>query len=63
MVDRLGHLLALQVTAADKQDRAQVETLAEAVREITGEHVQLAYVDQGYTGQSASEAAENTAFS
>jgi transposase len=30
-VDTLGHLLALHVTAADKQDRAQVEKLAEAV--------------------------------
>jgi len=30
-VDTLGHLLALHVTAADQQDRAQVEKLAEAV--------------------------------
>lgn len=57
-VDTLGHLLALHVTAADEQDRAQVETLAEAVQEVTGEHVQLAYVDQGYTGENAAQAAE-----
>ncbi len=57
VVDTLGHLLALHVTAADEQDRAQVETLAEAVQEITGEHVELAYVDQGYTGENAAEAA------
>jgi len=57
-VDTLGHLLALHVTAADEQDRAQVARLAEAVQEITGEHVELAYVDQGYTGQNAAEAAE-----
>ena len=57
-VDTLGHLLALHVTAADEQDRAQVATLAEAVQQITGEHVELAYVDQGYTGQNAAEAAE-----
>lgn len=57
-VDTLGHLLALHVTAADEQDRAQVETLAEAVQQITGEHVELAWVDQGYTGENAAQAAE-----
>jgi transposase len=56
-VDTLGHLLALQVTAADIQDRAVVGELAEAVQEATGESVTLAYVDQGYTGSSAAEAA------
>ena len=54
----LGHLLALHVTAADEQDRAQVEKLAEAVQEITGKNVELAYVDQGYTGENAAQAAE-----
>jgi transposase len=53
-VDTLGHLLALHVTAADEQDRAQVE----AVQEITGESIELAYVDQGYTGENAAQAAE-----
>lgn len=57
-VDTLGHLLALHVTAADKQDRAQVEKLAEAVQQITGESIELAYVDQGYTGENAAIAAE-----
>jgi transposase len=52
-VDTLGHLLALHVTAADEQDRAQVEKLAEAVQEITGDTIELAYVDQGYTGENA----------
>lgn len=28
------------------------------MQEITGEHVELAYVDQGYTGEAAAEAAE-----
>jgi transposase len=58
-VDTLGHLLALHVTAADEQDRAQVERLAAEVQQITGDHVELAYVDQGYTGQAAEEAAAN----
>ena len=57
-VDTLGHLLALHVTAADEQDRAQVETLVEAVQEITGENIKLAYVDQGYTGENAAQAAD-----
>lgn len=56
-MDTLGHLLTLHVTAADEQDRTQIALLTEAVQEITGEHVNLAYVDQGYTGQNAAEAA------
>ena len=56
-VDTLGHLLALHVTPANEQERDQVGVLAEAVQEATGENVQLAFVDQGYTGQEAAEAA------
>jgi transposase len=57
-VDTLGELLALVVTPANEQDRAQVERLAAAVQDVTGETVELAYVDQGYTGDAAAEAAE-----
>src|SRR5499427_8190809 len=57
-VDTLGHLLALCVTAADEQDRAQVSELAKRVQEETGETVEIAYVDQGYTGENAADAAE-----
>jgi transposase len=56
-VDTLGHLLALHVTPATEQDRAQVGQLAQAVQEVTGEQVELAYVDQGYTGEAAQEQA------
>jgi transposase len=56
-VDTLGHLLALHVTAADEQDRAQVAELAGAVQEATGESVEVAFVDQGYTGTGAAEEA------
>lgn len=52
-VDTLGHLLALLVTPANEQDRAQVAALAEAVQTATGEHVEVAFVDQGYTGEQA----------
>lgn len=57
-VDTLGHLLALCVTAADEQDRAQVAELAKRVQEETGETVEIAFVDQGYTGENAADAAE-----
>jgi transposase len=56
-VDTLGHLLALCVTAADEQDRAQVEQWAEQVQAGTGENVELAFVDQAYTGDQAAQAA------
>jgi len=56
-VDTLGHLLSLHVTAADEQDRAQVGKLAKAVQKETGKSVELAYVDQGYTGETPAEAA------
>jgi transposase len=58
-VDTLGNLLALQVTAANAQDRDQVASLAADVQVVTGESVEIAYVDQGYTGESAAaQAAE-----
>jgi transposase len=56
-VDTLGHLLALRVTAASEQDRAQVGELVEAVQEATGATVEVAYVDQGYTGENAAQQA------
>src|SRR5438477_3950805 len=51
-VDTLGQLLALRVTPANEDDRAQVGEVVQAVQELTGETVELAYVDQGYTGSS-----------
>lgn len=56
-VDTLGHLLALHVTPANDQDRAQVAALAAAVQDATGKTVTLAYVDQGYTGDLPRQAA------
>jgi transposase len=56
-VDTLGHLLGLHVTAADEQDRAQVAQLAEQVQAVTGAAVEVAFVDQGYTGDQPAEAA------
>ena len=56
-VDTLGHLLSLHVTPADEQDRDQVGRLSKAVQKETGKSVELAYVDQGYTGDRPAEAA------
>jgi len=57
-VDTLGHLLALHIAPANEQDRAQVGQLAAAVQEVTGHHVELAFVDQGYTGDEPAQAAK-----
>lgn len=57
-VDTLGHLLAARVSAASEQDRAQVTDLAAAVQDVTGHHVELAFVDQGYTGDTPAAAAQ-----
>ena len=56
-VDTMGNLLALKVTAANEQERAQVAELAKRLQEVTGGTVELAFVDQGYTGESAAEQA------
>jgi transposase len=57
-VDTLGQLLAVLVTPANEQDRAQVAALAEQIQEVTGQSVEVAFVDQGYTGPQPAEAAE-----
>jgi transposase len=53
-VDTLGHLLALRVSPANEDDRQEVKKLSEEIQRATGETVELAYVDQGYTGERAS---------
>jgi len=57
-VDTLGQLLAVLVTPANEQDRAQVEALAEQIQEATGDSVEVAFVDQGYTGEQPAADAE-----
>src|SRR5262245_61950251 len=52
-VDTLGHLLALTITPANEQERDQVAELARQVQAATGQNVEVAYVDQGYTGEDA----------
>jgi len=57
-VDTLGQLLAVQVTPADAQERAQVADLTARVQEVTGGTVTAAFVDQGYTGETAAAQAQ-----
>jgi transposase len=56
-VDTFGYLLALHVTPANADDRAGVGRLAEAIQEATGDNVEIAFVDQGYTGEKPAAAA------
>jgi transposase len=56
-VDTLGHLLALKVTAANEPERAQVGDLVEEIQALTGDKVEVAFVDQGYTGEEPAAAA------
>lgn len=50
--------MALHVTPADEQDRAQMTELAQAVQQATQQNVELAYVDAGYTGERARQDAQ-----
>jgi len=54
---RLARAAAV-VTPANAQDRAQVGALAEEVQTASGQSVTLAYADQGYTGDTPAQAAE-----
>lgn len=56
-VDTLGLLLAVHITPANEQERAQVAELARHVQHVTGQTVKLAFADQGYTGDTAAQAA------
>lgn len=57
-VDTLGQLLALHVTPTNEQGRAQVKVLAQQVQQMTEESVEVAFVNQGYTGTQAPQSAE-----
>jgi len=55
-VDTLGYLLALHVTRPMSRI-AHRSRAGQASTANHGENVELAYVDQGYTGEAAEEAA------
>ncbi len=51
-------MIALAIAPANEQERAQVSDLSKAVQEATGQNVALAFVDRGYTGDNAADAAK-----
>ena len=57
-VDTQGHVVALHVTSADADDRGEGGRLAAEVQAETGGSVEKGFVDQGYTGARAAEAAQ-----
>jgi transposase len=56
-VATLGHRLAGVVTPAHEDERTQVAALAEPVQHVTGQHVEVAVVDQGDTGEDVATTA------
>ncbi|CAX17065.1 transposase of ISMdi26, IS5 family (plasmid) [Methylorubrum extorquens DM4] len=56
-VDTPGHVVALHVTPASTDDRAEVGRLAAEVQAETSDSVELAFVDQGYSGPKPAAAA------
>jgi len=58
-VDTLGLLLAVHITPANEQERAQAAELARQVQQATAQAVKLAFVDQGYTGDTTRQAAHD----
>ncbi|WP_052381777.1 hypothetical protein [Hymenobacter sp. APR13] len=54
---RWATCLAAIVTPASEPDRGQVATLCEWVQQVTGQRVEVACADQGYTGEEAEYAA------
>lgn len=48
------------MTSANEQERAQVGDLTRRIQEVTGESIQVAFVDQGYTGAEAAQEAEKS---
>jgi transposase len=60
-VDTLGHFLAMHVTPANADDRAEVGQMAKAIQAATDESVEVAFVDQGYTGDRPAKAAQEHA--
>ncbi len=56
-VDTLGQLLAVMVSPANEDERTQVDALAAQIQAVTGDHGELAWVDQGYTGEEVAQTA------
>lgn len=58
VVDTIGNLMALCVTAGNVDDRCAVEELCEQVQALTGENVRVMFADQNYSGEAVKDDAE-----
>jgi transposase len=58
VVATLGTLLALAITPANEAERRQVDILAQQVREVTAERVEVLSADAAYTGEDAAALAQ-----
>ena len=47
--------MALCVSAGNVDDRQAVYDLCESVQEVTGQHVEVMFADQGYTGENVQD--------
>ena len=59
VVDTMGHLLSLVVTAGNVDDRKPVYDLCEQVQELTGDNVLTMFADNGYTGEDVQDDAND----
>ena len=57
-VDTLGDLLAVVVSGLRKRERHQAAHVCAELKAATGETIEMAYVDRGYTGKDAKRADE-----
>ena len=57
-VDTLGYPLGMHTSPANEQDRAHVAPLLEKVQDVTGGNVEMAYADQGYSGEDTAKVAD-----
>jgi transposase len=55
----LGPPLAVHITPANEKERAPLAELARQVQQATGQTVKLTFADQGYTGETAAQAARD----
>jgi transposase len=58
-LDTLGHLLAVHVTPANEQERAQAQELAQKVHHGSGQTVKPSFADQGYLSEKPAKAARD----
>jgi transposase len=59
VLDTMGHLLSLVVSAGNVDDRKPVYDLCEQVQTLTGDRVITMFADKGYTGEAVQDDAND----